>query len=112
MSPTTVSEAPDQCEALWAELASTGSYDKHSSAEQALGYVPPFGCPACAFALATDEVFMCLQCPIKAWAAATKASPYAPCADEGPFKDWLRADNAEERKAAAAAIRQLIAESR
>lgn len=112
MSPTTVSEALDQCEVLWALLAATGSDDKYSSAEQALGYTPLLGCPACAFTMSTSKGVECSQCPIKAWASAAKVNPNAPCVDEGPFLDWLRVDNAEERKAAATAMLQLITESR
>jgi rubredoxin len=113
-SPTTKEEALDQCEALWKNLAETGSGLKNPA--PVLGYIPRNACPACEWAysqaLNAHPDSMCDHCPITAWNAVNRDVYLCETDFHSPFYKWLIAESHEERSVAAIKLLQLIAESR
>ena len=108
-SPTTATEALEQCELLWKTLARTGLdfFHKDLAAFNTLDYYPTNACPACEFAP------VCAECPVDAWRYSGEGPFTNGCmGNDSVYKRWLFADTPEDRSAAALDILKLVRESK
>ena len=90
---------------------------------KAMGYTydeVEHGCFACQFALqegtTEDDEIDCRECPVPAWRAIAlddydEDEDDRPCTQKGPYSDFVDANNPDERRAAAIAVRDLMKET-